>query len=276
MQIAQNASAVANGKSSRRPVLRVASAEPSPAIVSGRTWPWLLLSAAVLIACTLAAFSVDFSVAQWLRPGQGQPGHGPRYLHDLANISELFGRGECVLLVVILMWRLDRSRPWAIPGMATTALLSGLAADGVKMLISRARPHHFDLLGNVWSSFGPWFPLASMGSPNQSFPSAHTATAVGLAISLMVLYPAARGLFCLAPLLVAYQRMDCGAHFLSDVLCGAAVGCLVAAFTLRAGWLDREYCQLFWGRVGTAITRPRPEAKTSRRDARNAGWDKLA
>ena len=45
----------------------------------------------------------------------------------------------------ILMWRLDRSRLWAVPGVAATALLSGLAADGVKMLIARARPHQFRL-----------------------------------------------------------------------------------------------------------------------------------
>jgi membrane-associated phospholipid phosphatase len=211
---------------------------------TSRTWHWLLVAAAALIAGAIAAFNVDCSVAQWFFQG-----HAPRYLHDLATISELFGRGECVLLVVILIWRLDRARHWAIPGLAATALLSGLSADAVKMLIARARPHHFDFLKNVWSSFGPLLPLGSLGSPNQSFPSAHTATAMGLAISLMVVYPRARWLFCLAPVLVAYQRMDSGAHFLSDVLCGAAVGCVVAAITLRAHWLDQQYSEWFWGRL---------------------------
>jgi membrane-associated phospholipid phosphatase len=145
-----------------------------------------------------------------------------------------------------------------MPGVAATALLSGLAADGVKMLIARARPHHFDFLGSVWSSFGPWLPLGSLGSASQSFPSAHTATAVGLAISLMCIYPAARGLFCVLPLLVAYQRMDSGAHFFSDVLCGAAVGCLVAVLTLRAGWLDQQYARWFWGRAGAIVSCLRP------------------
>ena len=208
-------------------------------------WLWLLACAVVLAGGAIAAFNADLSVASWFRPG-----HKSGYFHDIATLSEIFGRPECVLLVVILIWRLDRERLWAIPGLAATALLSGLAADGVKLLIARARPHHFNFLGDIWSSFGPWLPLASMGSPNQSFPSAHTATAMGLAISLIVVYPSARGLFCLMPLLVAYQRMDCGAHFLSDVLCGAAVGCLVAAITLRARWLDQQYSEWFWGRVG--------------------------
>ena len=233
----------------RRPSVR----HPSPAVGSGWARLWLLLAATILIGCAIAAFHVDCSVAQWLHESH-KLGH-LRYLRDLASICEIFGRAECVLLVAILMWRLDRSRRWAVPGVAATALLSGLAADGVKMLIARARPHHFDFLGSVWSSFGPWLPLGSLGSASQSFPSAHTATAVGLAISLICIYPAARWLFCVLPLLVAYQRMDSGAHFLSDVLCGAAVACLVAAVALRLRWLDPQYAQWFWGRVAAIGSR---------------------
>ncbi len=254
MQAAQNASVVSGP--AHFPLSRPKGRQPdspSPAVGSGRARLCLLLVATVLVGCAVAAFRVDCSVALWFHEG-----HGPRYPHDLASICEIFGRAECVLLVAILMWRLDRSRRWAVPGMAATALLSGLAADGVKMLIARVRPHHFDFLGGVWSSFGPWLPLGSLGSASQSFPSAHTATAVGLAISLMCIYPAARGLFCVLPLLVAYQRMDSGAHFYSDVLCGAAVGCVVAALTLRARWLDQPYAQWFWGRVGAIVSRLRP------------------
>ena len=240
----------------RRSLLRVIAIDgaenPAPRGESGRAWLWLLAVAAVLIAGAMVAFNVDCMVAQWFFQRRG-----PRYLHDLGTISELFGRGECVLLVAILIWRLDRARLWAMPGLAATALLSGLAADGVKMLIARARPHHFDMLKSVWSSFGPWLPLGSLGSPNQSFPSAHTATAMGLAIALMVVYPAARWLFCLAPILVAYQRMDSGAHFLSDVLCGAAVGCVVAAIALRARWFDQQYSERFWERVAGIFRRVR-------------------
>ena len=216
---------------------------------------WGLFAVATcLIGCALAAFNVDCSVALWFHEG-----HAPRYFHDISSISEIFGRGECVLLVAILIWRLDPSRRWAVPGVAATALLSGLAADGIKMLIARARPHSFDFLGNVWTSFGPWLPLGSLGSARQSFPSAHTATAVGLAVALICVYPAARWLFCVLPLLVAYQRLDSGAHFLSDVLCGAAAGCLVAALTIRARWFQQQYSLWFWGRVGAMISPLRPQ-----------------
>jgi membrane-associated phospholipid phosphatase len=211
--------------------------------------------ATMLVIGALGAFNVDLSVAQWFQ--QCHKLKNLRYLRDLAAICEIFGRAECLLLVAILMWRLDRPRRWAVPGVVATAMLSGLAADGVKMLIARARPHHFDFLGSVWSSFGPWLPLGSLGSASQSFPSAHTATAVGLAIALICVYPAARGLFCVLPLLVAFQRVDSGAHFLSDVLCGAAVACLVATVTLSLRWFDQQYAERFWGGVGAIISRLR-------------------
>jgi len=43
--------------------------------------------------------------------------------------------------------------------------------------------------------------------------------------------------------LVACHRIEAGAHYLSDVLCGAAVGVIVATACLKAGrlarWFDR-------------------------------------
>ncbi len=249
MQATQNISVIS--EATPFPLTKIKGRWPNSLLsADGSGWAcwWLLLAATVLVGCAIAAFSVDCSLALWFHQGLGL-----RYLHDLATISEIFGRGECVLVIAILMWQLDPTRHWAVPGVAATALLSGLAADGVKMLIARARPHHFDFLGSVWSSFGPWLPLGSIGSAGQSFPSGHTATAVGLAISLICIYPAARGLFCILPVLVAYQRMDSGAHFLSDVLCGAAVGCLVAALALRAHWLDQQNAEWFWRRVGAIL-----------------------
>ena len=255
MQTAQNASVVSGPMhfSSTRPRGRRPDS-PSPAVGSGWVRLWLLVAATVLIGCAIAAFSVDCSVAQWFH--QCHMLKHLRYLHDLASISEIFGRGECVLLVAILMWRLDRSRHWAIPGVVATALLSGLAADGVKMLIARARPHQFRLPGQRMEQFWAVAALGFVGQcePELSFgPHGHGRR---LAISLMCIYPAARGLFCVLPLLVAFQRMDSGAHFLSDVLCGAAVGCLVAALTLRARWLDQQLPSGSggeWGRSSRAL-----------------------
>jgi len=77
----------------------------------------------------------------------------------------------------------------------------------------------------------------------QSFPSAHTATAFGLAIGLVRIYPRARWLFFCLATLAAVQRLEAGAHFLSDVCAGAALGLFVAGLAtdrrVLGGWFDR-------------------------------------
>jgi undecaprenyl-diphosphatase len=77
-------------------------------------------------------------------------------------------------------------------------------------------------------------------SKMQAFPSAHTATAFGLAIGLTWLYPRGRWLFATFAVLVACQRIQSGAHFLSDTFFGAALGCVVAAVCIKyVKWFDR-------------------------------------
>jgi membrane-associated phospholipid phosphatase len=200
-----------------------------------------LLLPLALVAAAVAALSMDLDcpLAQWCGGDRC-----PRFFRDLFHYAEPFGHGSGVLIVAAIVFILDVEHRWALPRVLGCALFSGLMADGVKMLIARARPYDFDFNGNVWTTFGAWFPLTSAGSGGQSFPSAHTATAVGFALGLTWLYPRGRYLFPLIAALVACQRIESGAHFLSDVLCGAAVGYLVATALLRIGPLPR--CFAFW------------------------------
>jgi len=69
--------------------------------------------------------------------------------------------------------------------------------------------------------------LLSTNSLQQSFPSAHTATAAALAVVLTSVYFRGVWLFYSVVVLVAMQRVETGAHYVSDVLCGAAIGCVV-------------------------------------------------
>ena len=133
-------------------------------------------------------------------------------------------------VVLVAIYQLDPSRRRMLWWVLACVALSGLAANGAKMLLARTRPWAFDFQGDVWTTFGRWLPMSGV---SQSFPSGHTATAAGLALALMVLYPRGRRLFVLLVVLVACQRLACGAHYLSDVLSGAAVGCLTVACCLR-------------------------------------------
>jgi membrane-associated phospholipid phosphatase len=191
-----------------------------------------LLFLAFLVAAA-AALSVDCRLAHWCVAQ-----NCPRFLHDLLEPFAVFGEFTAAIVVLLAIHQLDRSHRRRVWWVLSCVLLSGLAANGAKMLLARTRPYDFDFHHGVLASFGHWLPVNSLF---QSLPSGHTATAGGLALGLMAVYPHGRKLFLLLVLLVACQRLECGAHFLSDVFCGAAVSCLTVACCLRlARWFPRS------------------------------------
>lgn len=183
---------------------------------------WLLAAGSV--------FTLDGPLARY------DVGHVPGDLRRLVQLAEVFAHGTGVGMILVALWVLDRDRRLYIPRVAALAFLSGIIANVCKLLVSRNRPMAFDVSGDTVVSF--------IGIPGntelwelQSFPSGHTATAVGLAIALSSLYPRGRKLFTVLAVLAAAQRVLFDAHFLSDTLAGAGIACFVAAI-LR----DR----LFW------------------------------
>jgi len=197
---------------------------------------WLSLAVA-LATLGLVAMSIDCRVSIWCL-ADGLPGDLRRPL----DIAEGLGHGFGVLLVLVAIFVLDPARRWALPRLATTAFGAGIAANIFKLLVARTRPRAFDFQGGVWDTFQGLFPLGLQGSANQSFPSAHTATIVGLAFALTWLYPRGRWFFATLVVLVACQRIESAAHYLSDTLFAAALGCLMAVVFLKVGpicrWFD--------------------------------------
>lgn len=225
-----------------------AAALPAPACLpwtAGQLW----ITAAVLTALAAGAVSLDLPLANTIHD------HGlPEPLRRPVRLAEVFGWGGSVALLILTAAVLDR-RGWRIvPRLALGALGAGLLADGVKFLVARLRPAAADLSGSVQDTFVAWLPLLNghtLGRPYghtlQSFPSAHAATAAGLAVGLAALYPRGRWLFVAFAVLACLQRMDAQAHFASDVMAGAALGCIVGALlaSARFAWLrgpERLHC----------------------------------
>ena len=188
------------------------------------------------VLAAAAALAVDVPIARTFRDWEQLSQTTRDWLGSL-DIFEKFGHGLGVAMVLIAIHQLDPRRRWAIPRVLACSMIAGGLADLLKMVVLRTRPYECALTGTVWSTFGQWFSALGAGSPGQSFPSAHTATAVGLAAALTWLYPQGRLLFSLLAILVGCQRVTCGAHYLSDVLVGAAAGCVVAQFLLAVGRL---------------------------------------
>jgi membrane-associated phospholipid phosphatase len=203
----------------------------------------LVAAAVVFGALAAAALQVDLPIAQFVKD-HGLPGD----LKRLVRLAEVFGWGGTVALIIATAAALD-PRGWrVIPRLATATYGAGLVACGLKLLVARLRPRVAELSGTVSDTFVAWLPLAHRDSLGreygyglQSFPSGHAATAVGLAVALATLYPRGRWLFATFALLAGLQRIDAEAHFCSDVLAGAAIGCLVAAaWRLEKPLADRQ------------------------------------
>lgn len=198
-------------------------------------FPWLPV---LFFVSGIAALAIDCPLAKWCLNR-----HWSEYAEELFQFGESFANGLGALAFILAAFQLAPKRRWAIPRVIAIVVGAALAADLVKLLVTRDRPYHFDFSGGVWTTFGQWFSLANVESVHQSLPSGHTATAVGLAIALTWHYPRGWWLFSVLVFLAACQRLQCSAHYLSDVLFAAAVGSAVAVVCLCIGpvprWFDR-------------------------------------
>lgn len=205
--------------------------------VDSRRIRQLLVLAGLLAVLAVAALPGDLAVARHFHTHR-LPGD----LNRLVRLAEVFGYGGSVAMILITVAILDPRGPRVVLLPTATTTAAGVVANLVKLLIARLRPHQIDWTDPPVRTFLGWLPLWApqrlgrpYGSEVQSFPSGHAATAAGLAIGLACLYPRGWWWFACLAALAAVQRLAAEAHYLSDVLAGAAVGCVAAAASLAAG-----------------------------------------
>ncbi len=181
--------------------------------------PWRNLA---VIPClwlaAAASLAIDLPVANFWRSVKT-----PGFVVDMLESAETFGNGAGVVLLIVVVYRLGVIGIRAVPRVALASLGSGLVADLFKLSIARTRPRMLSTQQSVFETFGAWWPSFKAETGVQSFPSAHVATAVGLAFALSYIYPRGRWVFGSLAMIVALQRLQTGAHFVSDTLAGAAI-----------------------------------------------------
>ena len=173
-------------------------------------------------------------------------------LRRIIRLSEIFAHGFGIAVVLYLLWLLAPDQRRLIPRIAACAIVPGFAAQLVKAFIERRRPGYYwpEFTDNVSET---WLGVASQSNLNfeyitQSFPSAHAATAVGLALGLAWRFPRGRTAFCGLALLGASQRVFAGAHWTSDVFAGAAIGVSVCGFLLYGRRMNSLFSRIETGR----------------------------
>jgi len=216
-------------------------------------WCWAGVGGLLLLGC--GAFVVDLPISQWLHTHQKW-----KVLHQPLQVVEAYGDGAGVALLLVTLWIVAPARRRELFRCCFAVISAGLAANLVKLAIARIRPQSFPDLTNIntiTDTFAGWgsllwskadlateavVPLKSL-SQIQSFPSGHTATGVALAVALTRLFPRGGWWFAILAAAIALQRVETGAHYVSDTCFGAAVGLLVAlswqSGTPWAQWADR-------------------------------------
>jgi membrane-associated phospholipid phosphatase len=224
-------------------ILRSVPANPEPDLRHPRVTRNLYRLAALFILLAVPALALDLPVASWFQR-TGLPGEPAK----LINLAEVFAHGWGVACIALTVFVLDRAARRRVLRLLTCAFGAGLMSNVLKVVVARHRPAALDAshVAETFAGVLPWVTHGWQQLTNadiQSFPSSHVATATGLAIGLTWLYPHGRWLFTAFVTLTAFQRWQCGAHYVSDTLAGAAVGCLVAGYCLAprglGKWFDR-------------------------------------
>jgi len=173
----------------------------------------------------------DLELSRWIRSL-----HIPGDLHKFLQLTESIAHFlTCCWLFACLAW-VDIGKRRILGIGWCFVLFGGGIANLFKGVIPRVRPHalekmplalqpqnNLDIWGTPFS--GSWF-----DESNRSFPSGHSATAISVAIALSIIYP--RGKWFIFPLAICacFQRVECGAHYVSDVFLGISIALICSQF----------------------------------------------
>ena len=160
-------------------------------------------------------------------------------VRDIARQSQPYIVGAMAVTVVLHVF-LPRRLRFCPPHKPLFVLLSFAAGpllivQTLKVAIGRVRPRDLIEFGGT-ADFTPVWQFSGACSRNCSFPSGEAAAAAA-ALSLLILVPARRRWIAAAimvpcSLIVAFNRVIFGAHFLSDVM----LGWLLTMFAMAMIW----------------------------------------
>ncbi len=201
-------------------------------------WIRYILLMATLSVAGIVLYPWDMQLTSLLREIAELPGDFRRVL----ALCELVAHGTGVAIILMVIWCLAPHHRLHLPRVAACGFVAGLVATGIKLMHARLRPMacppELEQISRTWQGWWPAFNENLPGSYDyayQSFPSAHTATAVGFAIGMTWLFPRGKFVFISLAVLSGLQRVVFFAHWPSDVIFGAVVGVFFGACFVLPG-----------------------------------------
>jgi membrane-associated phospholipid phosphatase len=203
---------------------------------------WVRIIIIGLVIAGIGSLWIDIFVAS--RQMDGIPGD----IRGVVRLSEIFAHGFGLIVIVLVLWTVTPRFRRMMPRLVACVVLPGLVVQSIKLLIARKRPKSFgtdmaNSVGETWIGLSPNWEIGNRHAI-QSFPSGHAATAFGLAIGLSWLFPRGRYVFFVLALLASFQRIESGAHWVSDVIAGACVAIGICFVIFRQGSLGKAFCRL--------------------------------
>ena len=178
---------------------------------------WLIGIAVAAIAIG-AAFYLDDTVWHFILQHQSRAVRS--FMHNVSRFGDWPSHVALGLLLLgIAWWRGSKKWTRIFLSMLLAMAIAGIAGQVIKRTFPRARPSVKSELR--WG--GPRF-----STKYHSFPSGHVAASTAF-FGVLMFARRRIGLTCLPiPILIGFSRMYVGAHYLSDVVCAAALGILCA------------------------------------------------
>lgn len=202
---------------------------------------------------------IDTPIALYL-----QTANVPRDVVSALELSLVFSHGTGVFLILIAILLLAPRLRWQVPRLAALALGGGALATIAKMFVLRPRPSQLNLeyAGHesawLWAFDWDLSEIATFDSSVRAFPSANVVTATALTIGLWIMLPRGRVLFATILAGVLLQRLSTGAHFVSDLCGGVAIGLMWSFVCYHPKWM------------GTLFDHMAPEPRQRRRQEDDA------
>lgn len=140
------------------------------------------------------------------------------------------------LLAAAIVWRSALRGKAQVAYFIVLALgmgVSDLGCNTIKHAVPRLRPEH-SVVGTYYRDTGQWRRVPEGYRVDRerdtSFPSAHAANSMALAVLAVLFWPKTRRIMWALPVMVGWSRVYLGKHYPLDVVAGWIFGALV-------GWL---------------------------------------
>jgi membrane-associated phospholipid phosphatase len=222
---------------------------------------WGVVLAVVLAGLTTVAFFFDAPTRQWILAEQqvvieetGKKWHRSEEGRFWSAVSKYGDWPQLMLgggvLLAAAIWRRRQDWTKVIIAAMLASTLAGILANASRLTTGRVRPR--DEVKHGAGFHGPWHNgRLTIGDPGfNSFPSGHTATAIGFAAPFLLAKPLLGIPVMVIALAIGWSRMQLGAHHLSDVVLSTGLGLLVGWFVLA---LVRQRGEEIWQRCRAAI-----------------------